>query len=99
MLAKDMTRGNPLQQILFFALPVMLTNICQQCYRIADAAVVGRCLGDTALGAVGGASEPLLFVVISFFCGLAIHYQQVETGRHPCPARTGNGITIKRIFL
>ena len=68
---KDMTKGNPLRIILAFAFPLLLTNVCQQCYRIADAAVVGRFLGETALSSVGGASEPLLFMTISFFLGIS----------------------------
>lgn len=68
---QDMTKGNPLRIILAFAVPLLLTNVCQQCYRIADAAVVGRFLGETALSSVGGASEPLLFMTISFFLGIS----------------------------
>lgn len=34
---QDMTKGNPLRIILAFAVPLLLTNVCQQCYRIAGA--------------------------------------------------------------
>ena len=68
---KDMTTGNPLRQILIFAFPLLLANLCQQCYHIADTFVVGRYLGKEALGAVGGASGVLLFMTISMFLGLA----------------------------
>lgn len=50
---KDMTRGNPAVLIFTFALPLMLTNIGQQLYVLADAAIVGRGLGVQALAAVG----------------------------------------------
>ena len=69
---KDMTTGNPLKLILFFSIPLLLANICQQCYNLADTFIVGRYLGKAALAAVGGASGSLLFLVFGFFFGLAI---------------------------
>ena len=50
---KDMTQGNPLKLILTFAFPLILTNVGQQLYMIADAAIVGRGVGVKALAAVG----------------------------------------------
>lgn len=49
----DMTRGNPVGLMLKFALPVIITNLGQQFYMIADAAIVGRGVGVDALAAVG----------------------------------------------
>ena len=49
----DMTKGNPAKLMLTFAVPVVLTNLGQQCYQIVDAAIVGRGVGVDALAAVG----------------------------------------------
>ncbi|MBR6766617.1 MAG: MATE family efflux transporter [Clostridia bacterium] len=49
----DMTRGKPAGMMLKFALPVIVTNLGQQFYMIADAAIVGRGVGVDALAAVG----------------------------------------------
>lgn len=49
----DMTVGNPTKHILKFAFPLILTNIGQQLYMIADASIVGRGVGVKALAAVG----------------------------------------------
>lgn len=49
----DMTKGNPARHIITFALPLIVTNIGQQLYMIADAAIVGRGVGVQALAAVG----------------------------------------------
>lgn len=49
----DMTVGSPTKHILRFSLPLILTNIGQQLYMIADAAIVGRGVGVKALAAVG----------------------------------------------
>lgn len=67
---KDMTSGNPVKLILIFSIPLLLANICQQCYNLADTFIVGRYLGKNALAAVGGASGSLLFLVFGFFFGL-----------------------------
>ena len=50
---KDMTTGNPTKLILSFSLPLILANVGQQLYMIADAAIVGRGIGVKALAAVG----------------------------------------------
>lgn len=51
--ATDMTVGSPTRHILTFAFPLILTNIGQQLYMIADASIVGRGVGVKALAAVG----------------------------------------------
>lgn len=49
----DMTVGSPFRHLISFALPLILTNIGQQLYMIADGAIVGRGVGVQALAAVG----------------------------------------------
>jgi len=49
----DMTTGSTAKHIIKFAFPLLLTNIGQQLYTIADAAIVGRGVGVKALAAVG----------------------------------------------
>ncbi len=49
----DMTGGNPTKHIVTFTLPLVVTNIGQQLYKIVDAAIVGRGVGVQALAAVG----------------------------------------------
>lgn len=48
-----MTTGNPTKHMLHFAVPLILTNMGQQLYMIADGAIVGRGVGVKALAAVG----------------------------------------------
>ena len=48
-----MTSGSPAGHILNFAVPLILTNMGQQLYMIADSAIVGRGVGVKALAAVG----------------------------------------------
>ena len=72
---KDMTAGSPTKLILFFTLPLLVGNVFQQLYNMADTFIVGRTLGYKALAAVGG-SGPIMFLVFGFFfgltCGLAV---------------------------
>ena len=64
---KDMTRGNTLKLILLFSIPILIGNIFQQFYQLADIFIVGRLLGANALAAVG-ASSPVyfMFLIIAF---------------------------------
>ena len=39
---KDMTKGSPLPVILQFTLPLIIGNIFQQLYNMADTIIVGR---------------------------------------------------------
>ncbi len=50
---QDMTQGKPLSIILKFTLPLLVGNIFQQFYNMADTIIVGRFVGANALAAVG----------------------------------------------
>ena len=66
---KNMTEGNSLKQILCFAFPLLLGNLFQQLYNLADSIIVGKTLGIDALASVG-ASGSLNFLIIGFCIGL-----------------------------
>ncbi len=51
----DMTKGNPAKLMLDLAFPLILTNLGQQLYMIADSSIVGRGVGISALASVGSA--------------------------------------------
>ena len=50
---RSLTKGPITSSILLFPLPLMLGNLLQQMYNIADTWVVGRFLGADALAALG----------------------------------------------
>lgn len=62
---KDLTEGSLFKGIFFYSAPLILTNLLQVLFNIADVAVVGRFAGSLPLGSVGSTSQ-LLF----FFTGL-----------------------------
>jgi len=46
-----MTEGNPFKLIFFFSIPVLLGNLFQNFYSMADSIIVGRYINADALGA------------------------------------------------
>ncbi len=77
----DMTTGNPYSLMLKFTMPLLLSQVFQQMYNTADAFIVGRYLGTNALAAVTSSGN-LIFLLVSFFMGLAM----------------GGGVVISRYF-
>lgn len=68
-MTKDMTTGSPMKNIIKFCLPLMLGNLFQQLYNMADIIIVGQFVGKTALSAVGSVG-PLSFLVVGSVLGL-----------------------------
>ncbi len=66
---KDLTKGKPLALILRFAVPIMIGNIFQLFYSLADTRIVGSCLGEQALASVGVTSS-LNNMIIGFLIGM-----------------------------
>lgn len=67
----DLTNGPIIRTMLRFALPMILGDLLQQCYNIADTLIVGRVLGADALAAVGSAFSLMTFLT-SILLGLAM---------------------------
>ena len=85
---RDMTQGNIYTLMVGFALPVLFSQLFQQLYNTADAFIVGRCLGTNALAAVTS-SGTLIFLMISFFMGMAMG-ASVVISRYFGAGSTGN---------
>ena len=66
---KDLTQGRPMKIIIWFAVPLLLGNLFQQFYNLADARIVGQFLGEESYAAVGATSS-LNNTVIGFLNGL-----------------------------
>ena len=64
---QDMTKGPLGKQILFFSIPLMISNILQVLFNMADVAVVGRFAGSMALGSVGSTT-----ILVTLFTGVLI---------------------------
>lgn len=67
---QDLTKGNLWKQIFVFSLPLMISNLLQVLFNMADIAVVGRFAGSIALGAVGSTTT-LVTLFTGFLIGMA----------------------------
>jgi len=77
---KDLTNGKPLKLILGFAVPIGLGNIFQQFYSMADTRIIGSCLGEDALAAVG-ATNSLNSMIIGFLMGMTNGFSIIAARR------------------
>ena len=68
---RDLTRGPVMGSMLAFAVPMILGDLLQQCYNVADTLIVGRYLGKNALAAVGS-SFTLMTFLTSILLGLCM---------------------------
>ena len=68
---RDLTSGKITGNLLKFAFPLMIGNLLQQCYNVADTWVVGQFLGSDALAAVGS-SYTLMTFLTSILLGLCM---------------------------
>mgnify|MGYP002510092913 FL=1 len=68
---RDLTKGSVMGSMLAFAVPMILGDLLQQCYNVADTLIVGRCLGKNALAAVGS-SFALMTFLTSILLGLCM---------------------------
>jgi len=61
----------PQNALILFALPMMIGNLFQQTYTMADSAIVGRLVGEKALAAVGASySLTNIFICIAIGGGM-----------------------------
>ena len=68
---RDLTKGPVIKSMLLFAIPMILGDLLQQCYNIADTLIVGQFLGRDALAAVGS-SFTLMTFLTSIIIGLCM---------------------------
>lgn len=67
----NLTEGSILKKLMLFSLPMMLGNLLQQIYNIADTIIVGRFVDSDALAAVGS-SYTLMTFLTSLIIGLCM---------------------------
>lgn len=95
----DMTKGSPLKHILLFSVPLLIGNVFQQLYNIADLVIVGRTLGVKSFAAVG-AVAPLFFLITFIIVGLTNGFAVVTGQRFGAKDIKGvrNSVVISTIL-
>ena len=99
---RDMTTGSPLSGIVAFSIPLLIGNLAQQLYNTVDAVVVGRYIGDDALGAVGLAGSIINLMIVLFMgvsTGATIVVSQYfgEKNREGLSKAIGTTVTVTLI--
>lgn len=97
-----MTKGNPLSLILKFTIPLLIGNVFQQLYNMADTIIVGRFVSSDALGAVGSTGT-IMFLVVGFAQGITAGFSVLTSQRFGAKDSDGvkrsvaNGILLSLI--
>ena len=65
----DLTVGSPWKNIIYFCIPILISNIFQQLYSMVDTIIVGQTISLSALAAVG-CTGSISFLVIGFISGI-----------------------------
>ena len=86
---RDMTKGSPLLVILKFTLPLIIGNIFQQLYNMADTIIVGRYVGSNALAAVGSTGT-IMFLIVGLAQGITAGFTVLTSQRFG--AKDTNGV-------
>lgn len=63
--------GSVPKRLAVFAFPLLLANILQSFYNVADMLVIGQIVGDTGLAAIGNASK-LCYIINSICIGMTM---------------------------
>lgn len=94
---QNLTQGKPGRTLLFFALPMIVGNLFQQFYNMADSIIVGQFAGENALAAVGASySFTTVFIMIAIGGGMGA---SVLTSQYLGAGRYGKMRTSAYTFL
>lgn len=67
---QDLTVGKPMKLLIQFSLPMLLGNLFQQLYTMADSIIVGKFVGSNALASVGACGS-IIYFFFSLCFGIA----------------------------
>ena len=73
--SSDLTQGKPLKLLTAFVIPMLIGNIVQQLYSMADSIIIGRFVGKGPFAAIGTTMPVLnimIVVIIGFTVGIGI---------------------------
>jgi len=99
----DMTTGVPWKKLFVFTVPLLVGNVFQQLYSVADAVILGRYVGMDALASIG-ASMPVLFLIMVLMMGVAVGAGIMVSqyfgskSRNDLSYTIGNSITLTAII-
>jgi len=77
---RDLTSGNTMRQLLVFSYPLILSNLLQQAYNMADMVIVGQFVGSAGLAATANAG--MMAELIMFLCNGMSSAGQIIISQH-----------------
>ena len=92
---RDLTQGPVTKSMLLFALPMILGNLLQQFYNVADTLIVGQFLGSTALAAVGSSYTLMTFLTLDSRVGAVF---SIRFGEGDLP-RLKNSLSLSFLLI
>lgn len=97
---RDLTSGNITSGLWAFAVPLMLGNVIQQFYNLADTWIVGRYIGNIGLAAVGSSYTLMTFLtyIIIGLCLGNSTFISMEYGKKNIE-KIRNGIYISFVII
>ena len=91
-LERDLTTGKIGKSMLAFSMPMILGNMLQQLYNVADTLIVGKTVGATALSAVGSAYALMVLltsIIMGLCMGSGVVFAQMYGARQHDAMKTG----------
>lgn len=70
-LEKDLVQGSVIKQLILFSMPILLSNLIQTLYSVADMIIVGQFCGAASMAGVNIGSQ-VTFVITNMVFGLSI---------------------------
>lgn len=77
---RDLINGNETKAMVNFAIPMIIGNIFQQLYNVADTVIVGKFIGSNALAAVGSSFSVMVLltsIIIGFCMGSSVVFSLI----------------------
>ena len=65
----DLTEGSPFKLLFKFSLPILIGNVFQQLYNMADTIIVGHTISSDAMSGVG-CTASITFLILGLVWGL-----------------------------
>ena len=96
--SSDLTHGPLAKQILFFSLPLMLSQLLEVLFNLSDVAVAGKFADYKALGAVGSTTL-LVSLFTGFLIGMGSGVNVCVAHRLGAGSEKGAAVTIHSSFV
>lgn len=90
--------GKPLSAIVTFTIPLLIGNIFQQLYNMADTVIVGRFVGQNALAAVGSTGT-IMFLIQGLANGLSSGFTVMTSQRFGAGDKKGTRRSVSNAIV